>query len=132
MWPSRLVASLSVTCGRPARRRVRKPAIERVIFLPVQNAQTGATDVAVSAVLSEMMAGGQALGENGVTYACQAPTEIDGIIARRCIDPSAAGGVGFEGLSPAAAGGIAAVIVAVAVIASNDDDANGTNGSNGT
>jgi len=32
----------------------------------VQNAQTGATDVAVSAVLSEMMAGGQALGENGV------------------------------------------------------------------
>ena len=38
----------------------------------------------------------------------------------------------FEGLSPAAAGGIAAVIVAVAVIASNDDDANGTNGSNGT
>ena len=72
------------------------------------------------------------VGADGVTYACQAPTEIDGIIARRCIDPNAAGGVGFEGLSPAAAGGIAAVIVAVAVIASNDDDANGTNGSNGT
>ncbi|AXI51319.1 MAG: hypothetical protein GY701_10670 [Sulfitobacter sp.] len=72
------------------------------------------------------------VGADGVTYACQAPTEIDGIIARRCIDPNAAGGVGFEGLSPAAAGGIAAVIVAVAVIASNDDDANGTNGSNGS
>ena len=72
------------------------------------------------------------VGANGVTYACQAPTEIDGILARRCIDPSAAGGVGFESMSPAAIAGVAAVIVAVAVIASNDDDANGTNGTNGT
>lgn len=67
------------------------------------------------------------VGADGVTYACQAPTEIDGIIARRCIYPSAAGGVGFEGLSPAAAGGVAAVIVAVAVIAHNSNSTNGSN-----
>ena len=67
------------------------------------------------------------VGADGVTYAYQAPTEIDGIIARRCIDPNAADGVGFDGMSPAAAGGVAAVIVAVAVIAHNSNSTNGSN-----
>lgn len=71
------------------------------------------------------------VGENGVTYACQAPTTVDGIIARRCIRPDAAA-AGFESMSPAAIGGAAAVLVAIAVIANNDDDANGTNATNGT
>ena len=68
------------------------------------------------------------LGENGVTYACQAPTVIDGVTARRCITPDV-GGAGFASMSPAAVAGAAAVVVAIAVIA-NSDGSNGTNGSN--
>ena len=69
------------------------------------------------------------LGANGVTYACQAPTVIDGVTARRCITPNA-GGAGFASMSPAAIAGAAAVIVAIGVIANNDDDAASTTTTN--
>ncbi len=65
------------------------------------------------------------VGENGVTYACAAPETIDGILARRCITPSA-GAAGFDAMSPAAIGGAAAVVVAVGLIANNDDNVNTT------
>jgi hypothetical protein len=71
------------------------------------------------------------VGANGVTYACQAPETVDGVIARRCITPDA-GGAGFASMSPAAIGGAAAVLIAIGVIANNNDDTNGTNGTNGT
>tara|TARA_R110000765_G_scaffold71578_3_gene138972 strand:- start:1696 stop:2028 length:333 start_codon:yes stop_codon:yes gene_type:complete len=59
------------------------------------------------------------VGANGVTYACAPATTIDGLLARRCIRPGAAG---FDAMSPAAIGAAAAVVVAVGLIANNDDD----------
>ena len=56
------------------------------------------------------------IGANGVTYACAPATTIDGLLARRCIRPGAAG---FDAMSPAAIGAAAAV---VGLIANNDDD----------
>ncbi|QFT59891.1 hypothetical protein FIU94_13745 [Sulfitobacter sp. THAF37] len=58
-------------------------------------------------------------GTNGQIYACTAPTTIDGVLARRCIQPS--GGSLFDagaGLGTGAA--VAGAALALIVLAAND------------
>ena len=83
----------------------------------------GAVSAQVTTQVDASIGASGVSGYPDITYACAPATTIDGVLARRCIQPGAAG---FNAMSPAAIGVAAAVVVAVGLIANNDDDATTT------
>ena len=64
----------------------------------------------------------EVIGANGLTYACRPDiVTIDGVTARQCVRPEAAGGDLFEGGLTASVGGAILGVVLLAALISNDD-----------